>query len=174
MNQFPRVGIGFDAHPFSEGRVLKLGGVEIAHPHGLRGHSDGDVLLHAIADALLGAAGLGSLGEQFPDSDPAWKGADSALFVTRARDLAAGRGYGVGNLDAIVIAEAPRLAPHAARIRTRLAELLAVPADAISVRGTSSNGLGFAGRGEGIAAMAVVLLVPSANHQSQITRHKSK
>lgn len=153
-----RIGLGFDAHPFAEGRALKLGGVEIPHPHGLRGHSDGDALLHAIADALLGAAGLGSLGEQFPDDDPAWKEADSALFVTRARDLAAGRGFEVENLDAVVIAEAPKLVPHVGEIRLRVAALLGVSPDAVSVRGTSSNGLGFAGRGEGIAAMAVVLL----------------
>ena len=154
-----RVGIGFDAHPFAEGRALRLGGVAIPYPRGLKGHSDGDALLHAIADAVLGAAGLGSLGEQFPDDDPAWKGADSALFVTRARDLAAERGFAIGNCDAVVIAEAPRLAPHAAEIRRRLAVLLGVDAGAVSVRGTSSNGLGFTGRGEGLAVMAIVLLV---------------
>ena len=100
-----RVGIGFDAHPFAEGRALKLGGVEIPHPRGLEGHSDGDALLHAITDAILGAAGLGSIGEQFPDTDPKWRGADSAAFVTSARELAAGRGYEVGNVDAVVRAE---------------------------------------------------------------------
>lgn len=154
-----RVGLGFDAHPFVEGPALKLGGVEIPHPHGLKGHSDGDALLHAVADAVLGAAGLGSLGEQFPDNDPSWKGADSAVFVTRARELAAARGLEVGNCDAIVIAEAPKLAPHVAQIRRRLATLLGVAPDAVNVRGTSSNGLGFAGRGEGVASMAIVLLV---------------
>jgi 2-C-methyl-D-erythritol 2,4-cyclodiphosphate synthase len=169
-----RIGLGFDAHPFAEGRVLRLGGVEIPHPRGLKGHSDGDALLHAVADAVLGAAGLGSLGEQFPDDDPAWKGADSALFVTRARDLAAGRGFDVQNLDAVVIAESPRLAPHVGEIRLRVAALLGVPPDAVSVRGTSSNGLGFTGRGEGIAAMVVVLLVGRPDHKSQITNHKSE
>jgi 2-C-methyl-D-erythritol 2,4-cyclodiphosphate synthase len=154
-----RVGLGFDAHPFAAGRPLRLGGVEIPHARGLTGHSDGDALLHAIADAVLGAAGLGSLGEQFPDDDPAWEGADSALFVTRARDLAAGRGFEIENLDAVVIAEAPRLAPHVGEIRLRVSALLGVSPDAVSVRGTSTNGLGFAGRGEGIAVMAVVLLV---------------
>jgi len=153
-----RVGIGFDAHPFVEGRALKLGGVAIPYPRGLKGHSDGDALLHAVADAVLGAAGLGSLGEQFPDTDPAWKGADSALFVTRARELAAERGFAVGNCDAVVIAEAPRLAPHAKEIQRRLADLLGVPPGSVSVRGTSSNGLGFTGRGEGLAVMAIVLL----------------
>jgi 2-C-methyl-D-erythritol 2,4-cyclodiphosphate synthase len=161
-----RVGIGFDAHPFAEGRALRLGGVAIPHPLGLKGHSDGDALLHAVADAVLGAAGLGSLGEQFPDDDPAWKGADSALFVTRARDLAAERGFEVGNLDAVVIAEAPRLTPHAAGIRRRLADLLGVSPNAVSVRGTSSNGLGFAGRGEGIAVMVIVLLNPKSKIQN--------
>ena len=148
MNRSQRIGIGFDAHPFSEGRALRLGGVEIPHPRGLRGHSDGDALLHAIADAVLGAAGLGSLGERFPDDDPSWKGADSALFVTRARDLAVGR--------------------------RRLAALLGVDAGAVSVRGTSSNGLGFTGRGEGIAVMAVVLLVGRPDHESQVTSPESK
>ena len=162
QNPESRVGIGFDAHPFAAGRPLKLGGVKIPHPRGLKGHSDGDALLHAVADAVLGAAGLGSLGEQFPDDDPAWKGADSALFVTRARGLAAERGLAVGNCDAVVIAEAPRLAPHAAMIRSRLAELLGVAPDAVSVRGTSSNGLGFTGRGEGLAVMAIVLLNPKS------------
>lgn len=154
-----RVGIGFDAHPFVAGRKLLLGGVTVPHNAGLEGHSDGDALLHAIADALLGAAGLGSLGEQFPDSDPAWKGAESSQFVSRARDLAAGRGWVLGNLDAVVIAEAPKIAPHVSRMRARIAEILAVAPDAVSVRGTSSNGLGFTGRSEGIAAVAVVLLV---------------
>jgi 2-C-methyl-D-erythritol 2,4-cyclodiphosphate synthase len=168
-NPKSRVGIGFDAHPFTEGRALKLGGVVLPHPLGLKGHSDGDALLHAVADAVLGAAGLGSLGEQFPDEDPSWKGADSAGFVTRARELAAERGFEVGNLDAVVIAEAPKLAPHAAGIRRRLADLLGIPADAVSVRGTSSNGLGFAGRGEGIAVMAVVLL----NRKSSIVNRQS-
>lgn len=166
MNRAPRIGIGFDAHPFAEGRVLKLGGVEIAHSHGLLGHSDGDALLHAIADAVLGAAGLGSLGEQFPDDAPAWERADSALFVTRARELAGERGFEVGNLDAVVIAESPRLAPHVSEIRQRVAALLGVVAESVSVRGTSSNGLGFTGRKEGIAAMAVVLLVGRPDHRA--------
>ena len=174
MNRSQRIGIGFDAHPFSEGRALKLGGVEITYPRGLRGHSDGDALLHAVADAVLGAAGLGSLGEQFPDDEPSWKGADSALFVTRARDLAVGRGFEVENLDAVVIAEAPKLAPHVGEIRRRLAALLGVDAGAVSVRGTSSNGLGFTGRGEGIAVMAVVLLVGRPDHELQVPSPESE
>ena len=168
-----RVGLGFDAHPFAEGRRLRLGGLEIRHPRGLKGHSDGDALLHAVADAVLGAAGLGSLGEQFPDTDPSWKGADSSIFVARARELAAQRGLEVGNLDAVVIAEVPKIAPHVVDIRRRVAELLDVDASAVSVRGTSSNGLGFTGRGEGIAVMVAVLLIPRPDHKSQITNHKS-
>jgi 2-C-methyl-D-erythritol 2,4-cyclodiphosphate synthase len=156
--------LGFDAHPFVEGRPLRLGGVEVPHARGLKGHSDGDAVLHAVTDAILGAAGLGSIGEQFPDTDPAWKEADSAQFVRRARDLASEQGLETGNIDVLVIAEAPRVAPYAAAIRKSLASLLDIPPDRVSVRGTSSNGLGFTGRGEGIAAMAVVLL----NRKSKI------
>ena len=155
-----RVGLGFDSHPFEAGRKLRVGGLEIPHTKGLKGHSDGDALLHAIADAILGAAGLGSLGEQFPDTDPTWKGADSAIFVTRARELAAQKGLEVGNLDAIVVAETPKIAPHAAEIRRRIADLLQVDPGSVSVRGTSTNGLGFTGRGEGLAVMVVVSLNP--------------
>jgi 2-C-methyl-D-erythritol 2,4-cyclodiphosphate synthase len=153
-----RVGIGFDAHPFVDGRPLRLGGIAIAHPRGLAGHSDGDALLHAVADALLGAAGRGTLGEHFPDGSDAWRGADSAVLLARAADLVGDAGLRLGNLDAVVIGEAPKIAPHAAAIRARLAEILGVAAGRISVRGTSSNGLGFTGRGEGIAAVAVALL----------------
>lgn len=155
-----RVGLGFDSHPFSPGRPLRLGGIEVPYTRGLRGHSDGDALLHAIADAVLGAAGLGSLGQQFPDTDATWRGADSSVFVRRAAELAAERGYSVGNVDAVVVAEGPRIAPVADAIRTKVAALLDVPPDAVSIRGTSTNGLGFVGRAEGLAAMAVVLLVP--------------
>ena len=157
----PRVGMGFDAHPFAAGRPLRLGGVTIPYDGGLEGHSDGDALLHALTDAVLGAAGLGSIGDHFPPGDPAWKGADSAIFLRKARELAAGRGFQIGNVDAVVVAEAPKLAPHVGAIRARIAEILGVEASAVSVRGTSSNGLGFTGRGDGIAAMAVVLLTGS-------------
>jgi 2-C-methyl-D-erythritol 2,4-cyclodiphosphate synthase len=157
MNQF-RVGLGFDAHPFAPDRLLRLGGVSIPHPLGLRGHSDGDALLHALTDALLGAAGEGSIGERFPDTDPRWKSADSALFVEEACKLVEKRGWRVGNVDTVVIAEAPKIAPHAAAIRARLAELLGVAPEAVGVRGTSTNGMGFPGRNEGVAAMVVVLL----------------
>ncbi len=157
-----RVGLGFDAHPFDAGRPLRLGGLEIAGSPGLRGHSDGDALLHAIADAILGAAALPSLGELFSDRDPSWKGADSARFVARAVELAREKGWKIGNVDAVVIAEEPRIAPVAAALRQRIAAILGVAAESVNVRGTSTNGLGFPGRREGIGAMAVVLLEPAA------------
>jgi 2-C-methyl-D-erythritol 2,4-cyclodiphosphate synthase len=153
-----RVGIGFDSHPFEYNRRLRLGGVEIPHPRGLRGHSDGDALLHAVTDALLGAAGAGSIGDRFPDSDPRWKGAASAVFASAAAGIAAEKGFSIGNLDTIVIGETPRIAPHAAAIQVRLAEILGTHPDRVSVRGTSTNGLGFLGRQDGLAAVAVVLL----------------
>src|SRR5262245_14078111 len=153
-----RVGIGFDAHPFAPGRPLRIGGVAIPHEAGLEGHSDGDALLHALTDAVLGAAGAGSIGDHFPPSDPAWKGAESAIFLRKAAEIARERGFAVGNVDAVVVAEAPRIAPHVAAIRQRVAEILGTSPDVISVRGTSSNGLGFTGRRDGLAAMAVVLM----------------
>ena len=112
-----RVGVGFDAHPFAEGRPLKLGGISIPHPRGLAGHSDGDALLHAVADALLGAAGQGTLGEHFPDGSDAWRGADSSVLLGRAAGLVGEAGFRVGNVDVVVVAEAPKIAPHAAAIR---------------------------------------------------------
>jgi len=156
-----RVGIGFDAHPFAAGRPLRLGGVEIPHGYGLEGHSDGDAVLHALTDAILGAAGLGSIGDYFPSSDPAWRGADSAVFLQKAAELAATNGLAIGNADVLVIAEAPKIAPHVPAIRDRLAGILGVPREKLSIRGTSSNGLGFIGRGEGLVAMASVLLTVS-------------
>lgn len=153
-----RVGIGFDAHRFVAGRPLRLGGVELQHELGLEGHSDGDALLHAICDAILGAAGLGSLGDHFSDDDREWEGMDSAVLLARAGQLAREKGFALGNVDAVVIAESPKIAPRREAIRLRIAEVLEVAASRVSVRGKSSNGLGFAGRGEGIAAAAVVLL----------------
>jgi len=157
-----RVGIGFDAHPFVEGRPLRLGGIEVPHGAGLKGHSDGDALLHAIADAILGAAGLASLGEHFPDDDGRHAGADSADLLARVHDVARRAGFTIENVDGVVIAEAPKIAPHRDAMRTRIAELLELAVDRVNVRGTSSNGLGFTGRGEGVAAMAVVLLKTAA------------
>ena len=153
-----RVGIGFDSHPFGGEGPLRLGGLDLPHAASLQGHSDGDALLHALADALLGAAGLPSLGEHFPDTEENWKGVDSAVLLERARDLVRAAGFSVVNTDAVVIAEEPRIAPHRERMRARLAEILGLPLERVNVRGTSSNGLGFIGRGEGVAAMAVVLL----------------
>lgn len=156
----PRVGIGFDAHPFAPGRTLRLGGVVVPHPAGLKGHSDGDSLLHAIADAILGAAGLSSLGEHFPDDDAGTEGADSGSLLGRVSDVARRHGFVVVNVDAVVIGESPRIAPHREAMRARIAAILDLAVEAVNVRGTSSNGLGFPGRGEGLAAMAVVLIQP--------------
>jgi 2-C-methyl-D-erythritol 2,4-cyclodiphosphate synthase len=153
-----RVGQGFDAHRLAAGRALRLGGVEIPHDRGLAGHSDGDVLLHAIARALLGALGAGDLGELFPSSEERWRGAESGTFVREALARARRAGLAVGNLDATVIAEAPRLAPHREAIRRSVAALLEAPLAAVSIQVTSTDGLGAIGRGEGIAAQAVVLL----------------
>lgn len=154
----PRVGQGFDAHRLAAGRPLRLGGVEIPHERGLAGHSDGDVLLHAIARALLGALGAGDLGQHFPSSDARWRGAESGVFVREAVAKAKAAGFGVGNLDATVIAEAPRLAPHQEAMRRSVAALLGAPLAAVNIQITSPDGLGAIGRGEGIAAQAVVLL----------------
>jgi 2-C-methyl-D-erythritol 2,4-cyclodiphosphate synthase len=156
-----RIGHGFDAHQLAEGYELVLGGVTIPYARGLAGHSDGDVLLHAIVSALLGALGLGDLGAHFPSSDPRWKGAASRDFVAHALLLAAERGYAIGNLDATVIAERPRLAPHQPAIRKRVAELLGANEADVNVKVTSTDALGAIGRGEGIAAEAVVMLVPA-------------
>jgi 2-C-methyl-D-erythritol 2,4-cyclodiphosphate synthase len=156
----PRIGHGFDAHQLAEGYELVLGGVSIPYARGLAGHSDGDVLLHAIAGALLGALGLGDLGAHFPSSDPRWKGAASGTFVRHALGLARERGYALGNLDATVIAERPRLAPHQAAMRRAIAELLGASEADVNVKLTSTDSLGAIGRGEGIAAQVVVLLVP--------------
>ena len=156
----PRIGHGFDAHPLAEGYELVLGGVAIPYARGLAGHSDGDVLLHAIASALLGALGLGDLGAHFPSSDPRWKGAASASFVRHALALARERGYALGNLDATVIAERPRLAPYQAAMRNCVAELLGASDADVNVKVTSTDALGAIGRGEGIAAHVVVLLAP--------------
>jgi 2-C-methyl-D-erythritol 2,4-cyclodiphosphate synthase len=155
-----RVGQGFDAHRLVPGRRLVLGGVEVPYERGLAGHSDGDVLLHAVARALLGAIAAGDLGERFPSSDERWRGTASARFVGEALRLVREAGYSLANLDATVIAEAPRLAPHREAMRRRLAELLGAPLAAVSLQITSSDGLGAIGRGEGIAAQVVVQLAP--------------
>jgi len=153
-----RVGTGFDAHRLVDGRPLMLGGVHVAHPRGLEGHSDGDCLLHAICDAILGALGEGDMGRHFPSTDARWKGVASLRFLEDVAGLLRERGYAVGNLDATVIAQSPALAPHLAAMRDRIAQALAAPVDAVSVKAKSTDGLGTIGRGEGIAAQAVVLL----------------
>jgi 2-C-methyl-D-erythritol 2,4-cyclodiphosphate synthase len=153
-----RVGSGFDVHAFGPGDFLMLGGVRIPHTRGVVAHSDGDVVLHALCDALLGAAGLGDIGQHFSDSDPSWRGADSARFVTTVLAMLGERGLAVVNADVTVIAQAPRLAPHRAAIRRQIARLLGVAATHVNVKATTTEGLGFLGRAEGIGAQAVVLL----------------
>ena len=153
-----RVGSGFDAHRLAAGRPLVLGGVTIPFERGLEGHSDGDCLIHAICDALLGAAAAGDMGQHFPSSDPRFKDATSRSFLERVAAIVAERGYTVENIDATVIAQAPALAPHLGAIRERLAGLLALDTAAVSVKAKSSDGLGAIGRNEGIAAQAVALV----------------
>ena len=153
-----RIGFGYDSHRFTDGRLLMLGGVVIDHPQGLAGHSDGDAVLHAITDAILGAMAAGDIGELFPDTDPAHAGADSAGFVKRALLLADGRGYKVGNCDVTVIAEAPKLGPHKAAMQQRIADLLGIAPDAVGVKAKTNEQMGAIGRGEGLVVMAVVLL----------------
>ncbi|MFA5801511.1 MAG: 2-C-methyl-D-erythritol 2,4-cyclodiphosphate synthase [Thermoleophilia bacterium] len=153
-----RTGIGMDAHRFAEGRKLVLGGVAIDHPLGLEGHSDADVLSHAIADALLGAAGLEDIGHYFPDSEPEWKDVSSLEILRDVAELVRRRGCKIGNVDAVVVAEAPRIAPHRQEMCARLADAMEVSTVAVTVRGTTTEGMGFTGRGEGIAVLATCLV----------------
>jgi 2-C-methyl-D-erythritol 2,4-cyclodiphosphate synthase len=155
----PRVGQGFDVHRLVAGRPLRLGGVELDHGRGLEGHSDGDCVLHAVCDALLGAIGEGDMGRHFPSRDPRWRGVDSRVFVEEVRRLVGARGYGLGNLDVTVIAQEPVLAPHLEAMRAAIASLLGAATDAVSVKAKSADHLGALGRAEGIAALATVLLV---------------
>jgi 2-C-methyl-D-erythritol 2,4-cyclodiphosphate synthase len=154
-----RIGNGFDVHALVAGRKLILGGVTIPWDRGLDGHSDADVLLHAVCDAILGALALGDLGAHFPDTDPKWKGADSRMLLRQVMALASHDGWKIGNLDATLIAQAPKLAPHAAAMRANLAADLGCKLDDVSVKATTTEHLGFTGRGEGIGALATVLLV---------------
>ena len=153
-----RIGQGFDVHPFAPGRALVLGGVRIDHPAGLAGHSDADVLAHAIGDALLGAAALGDLGAHFPDTDPQFKDIGSLELLRRIVALMKEKDWAIVNVDATVIAEAPRLAPYIGAMREALAEALGIEPDCVSVKATTTEKLGFTGRGEGIAAMATALI----------------
>jgi len=151
----PRTGMGFDVHAFSGEGPLMLGGVEVPHSRGLAGHSDADVVLHAITDALLGAAGLGDIGEHFPPSDPRWKGAASSIFLKHAVELLRSNGALIDHIDCTVIAEAPKVGPYRAAMRARIAEIAGLSVDQVSVKATTTEGLGFTGRREGIAAQAV-------------------
>lgn len=153
-----RVGQGFDVHPFAEGRRLVLGGVEIDHPLGLEGHSDADVLAHAISDALLGAGGLGDIGQHFPDTDDAYKDADSMHLLHRVGRMLDEAGWRVINIDATLMAQAPRLSPYFPRMKAALDLALGLDPDRISLKATTTERMGFVGRGEGIAALAVALI----------------
>jgi 2-C-methyl-D-erythritol 2,4-cyclodiphosphate synthase len=159
MKTFPfRAGIGYDSHRLVAGRPLVLGGVLVPYDKGLQGHSDGDVLLHAIIDALLGACGLPDIGQLFPDDDPQWKDADSRDLLARAGARARSDGWQIGNLDAILIAERPKIAPHVAEMKRRIAATLQVEANCVNIRGKTAEGLGALGAGEGMAAHAVCLV----------------
>ena len=153
-----RIGQGFDVHAFAEGRRLVLGGVDVPCGRGLAGHSDADVLAHALMDAVLGAMRAGDIGRLFPDTDPAYEGADSLVLMARVADLARERGYRILDVDCTVAAQAPKLAPHREQMRARMAEALGVPVEAVGVKATTTERLGFVGREEGIAAWAVALL----------------
>jgi len=155
-----RIGQGFDVHAFGEGDHLMLGGVRVPHVRGVLAHSDGDVVLHALCDAILGALALGDIGRHFPPSDPQWQGADSRAFLRRCDGLIRARGWRVGNCDITVICERPKVGPHAQAMRDCIAADLGITVDAVSVKATTTETLGFTGRGEGIAAQAICLLVP--------------
>jgi 2-C-methyl-D-erythritol 2,4-cyclodiphosphate synthase len=154
-----KVGSGFDVHAFGPGDFVMLAGVRVAHTAGVVAHSDGDVVLHAVCDALLGAAGLGDIGQHFSDKDPKWKGADSAQFVVAVLKMLAERRLRVGNADVTVIAEVPKIGPVRDQMRRRLAELLAIAPENVNIKATTTERLGFLGRSEGIAAHAIVLLL---------------
>jgi len=154
-----RIGHGYDVHRFGEGDFITLGGVRIEHKFGLIAHSDGDVLLHALADALLGACALGDIGRHFPDTDPRFKGADSRALLRHVVGLVHGKGFVVGNIDATIVAQAPKMAPHIEAMRANIAADLEVDVDQVNVKATTTEKLGFTGREEGIAVHAVALLV---------------
>ncbi len=154
-----RIGQGFDVHAFEEGRPLIIGGITVPHERGLVGHSDADVLLHTITDAALGAVGEGDIGRHFPDTDPAFKDADSAKLLTHCWNIVKEKGYVLGNIDCTIIAQRPKMAPHIPAMRMRIAELLEADESQINVKATTTEKLGFPGREEGIAALATILLV---------------
>ena len=154
-----RVGMGYDVHRLTEERKLILGGVEIPWEKGLLGHSDADVLVHAVMDALLGAAALGDIGKHFPDTDPAHKGISSILLLRHVTELLKKNGYAIGNVDATIIAQKPKMAPHILKMRENMAEAMGISVDCLNVKATTEEGLGFTGREDGIAAQAICLLV---------------
>ena len=154
-----RIGTGYDVHKLVEGRKLISGGVEIPYEKGLLGHSDADVLVHAVMDALLGAAALGDIGKHFPDSDPKYKGADSLMLMREVRRILSENGFEVGNVDATIIAQAPKMSPHIDTMRRNIADALGLDVSQVSVKATTEERLGFTGRGEGISAQAVALIL---------------
>lgn len=156
-----RIGHGYDVHRFADGDFITLGGVQIPHKFGLLAHSDGDVLLHALSDALLGAAALGDIGRHFPDTDPQFKGTDSRVLLRHVVSIVLAKGWKVGNVDATIVAQAPKMAPHIERMRQLIAEDLQVGLDQVNVKATTTEKLGFTGREEGIAVHAVALLLPA-------------
>ena len=159
MNGNFRTGIGFDVHAFAEGRRLIIGGIEIPFDKGLLGHSDADVLLHAISDALLGALALGDIGKHFPDTDAKYKDADSSILLKGVYELIREKGYVLGNIDSIVAMEKPKLAPYISQIQNKIAGILETESENISIKATTTEKLGFVGRGEGVSAFASVLLI---------------
>lgn len=156
-----RIGHGYDVHRFRDGDFITLGGVRIPHKYGLLAHSDGDVLLHALSDALLGAAALGDIGKHFPDTDPQFKGADSRVLLRHVVGIVGNKGWKVGNVDATIVAQAPKMAPHIETMRQQIAADLQVELDQVNVKATTEEKLGFTGREEGIAVHAVALLLPA-------------
>jgi 2-C-methyl-D-erythritol 2,4-cyclodiphosphate synthase len=161
-----RIGFGVDAHRYGDGDAVVLGGVRIAHERGIVAHSDGDAALHALCDALLGCLAEGDIGHHFPDTDPRWKGVDSGVLLRKVAERVASRGYRVMNVDVTVIAQRPRLAPHIPAMRERIASLLGVAVDQVSVKATTTETMGFTGREEGLAAQAVALIASAASGQS--------
>jgi len=157
-----RTGIGYDSHRFAAGRPLRLGGHSIPHTHGLVGHSDGDAVLHAITDAILGAAAAGDIGSFFPDTDPQWKGADSVRFVQAAVEAARRKGMAVHHVDVTIIAEQPKMAPHVDAMRAATANALGTGVERVSIKAKTNEGMGWIGRGEGIATIAICTLLESA------------
>lgn len=159
-----RTGIGFDVHAFVEGRKLIIGGVEIPSDKGLEGHSDADILLHAICDAMLGALALGDIGIHFPNTDEKWKNADSAILLKHVNDLIHSKGYELGNLDCVLAMEKPKISPYVERIRNRISEILDVDVEQISIKATTTERLGFVGRAEGAASFSTVLLLKQGSN----------